>query len=116
MTTSDLDSEPFSTFATLVEEARAAGEPDPTAMVVATASLDARPSARTVLLPLWAGIPSIERARELVERTVCDPLRYWRPYGIPACPYPPPQPEALGPRSVSMLWNSLPSTKLPELP
>ena len=53
MTTSDLDSEPFSTFATLFEEARAAGEPDPTAMVVATASLDARPSARTVLLKAY---------------------------------------------------------------
>ena len=37
-------------FAGLFEEARVAGEPDPTAMTVATAGLDARPSARTVLL------------------------------------------------------------------
>ena len=34
----------------LFDEAQAAGEPDRTAMVVATAALDARPSARTVLL------------------------------------------------------------------
>ena len=46
----DLLSEAHATFAELFEQARAAGEPDPTAMTVATAGLDARPSARTVLL------------------------------------------------------------------
>lgn len=46
----DLIAEAHQTFATLFEEARAAGEPDPTAMTIATAGLDARPSARTVLL------------------------------------------------------------------
>ena len=46
----DLLSEAHATFAGLFEQARAAGEPDPTAMTVATAGLDARPSARTVLL------------------------------------------------------------------
>jgi len=40
----------LSTFDALFDEALAAGEPDRTAMVVATATLDARPSARTVLL------------------------------------------------------------------
>ena len=40
-------------FAGLFEEARVAGEPDPTAMTVATAGLDARPSARTVLLKAY---------------------------------------------------------------
>ncbi|HET8818199.1 MAG TPA: pyridoxamine 5'-phosphate oxidase [Xanthomonadaceae bacterium] len=42
--------EALATFDALFEEALAAGEPDPTAMVLATAGLDARPSARTVLL------------------------------------------------------------------
>ena len=42
--------EALATFDRLFTEAAAAGEPDPTAMVVATAGLDARPSARTVLL------------------------------------------------------------------
>ena len=46
----DLIAEAHQTFAQLFEEARAAGEPDPTAMTVATAGLDARPSARTMLL------------------------------------------------------------------
>ncbi|ATE70929.1 pyridoxamine 5'-phosphate oxidase [Lysobacter capsici] len=51
MTTNhDLLNEALATFDTLFEEARVAGEPDPTAMTVATASLDGRPSARTVLL------------------------------------------------------------------
>lgn len=50
MTTSDLQAEAHATFVELFDEARAAGEPDPTAMTLATASIDARPSARTVLL------------------------------------------------------------------
>lgn len=47
---SDLYDEALATFQRLFDEAQAAGEPDRTAMVVATAALDARPSARTVLL------------------------------------------------------------------
>lgn len=50
MTTPDLLVEAHHTFAQLFADAHAAGEPDPTAMTVATAALDARPSARTVLL------------------------------------------------------------------
>ncbi|GAA5076789.1 pyridoxamine 5'-phosphate oxidase [Lysobacter panacisoli] len=50
MDTPDLLSEALATFDTLFAEAQRAGEPDPTAMTVATASLDARPSARIVLL------------------------------------------------------------------
>lgn len=42
--------EALATFDALFAEAQASGEPDPTAMVLATATLDARPSARTVLL------------------------------------------------------------------
>lgn len=48
--TPELLNEALATFSTLIDDARAAGEPDPTAMTVATASLDARPSARIVLL------------------------------------------------------------------
>ena len=50
MNCADLQAEALATFDALFAEALAAGEPDPTAMTVATASLDARPSARTVLL------------------------------------------------------------------
>ena len=50
MTTADPHAEALATFDQLFEEARHAGEPDRTAMTVATATLDARPSARIVLL------------------------------------------------------------------
>ena len=50
MNCNDLLDEALATFTRLFDEAQAAGEPDRTAMTVATATLDARPSARTVLL------------------------------------------------------------------
>ncbi|RDY67202.1 pyridoxamine 5'-phosphate oxidase [Lysobacter soli] len=50
MDTPDLLKEALATFDALFDEAQRAGESDRTAMTVATASLDARPSARTVLL------------------------------------------------------------------
>lgn len=46
----ELYAEALATFDALFEDAAAAGEPDRTAMTLATAALDARPSARTVLL------------------------------------------------------------------
>lgn len=46
----DLYAEALATFEQLFEEALAAGEPDRTAMVVASATPDGRPSARTVLM------------------------------------------------------------------
>ena len=50
MTDHDLYAEALATFADLFDAALAAGEPDRTAMTIATATLDARPAARTVLL------------------------------------------------------------------
>ncbi len=50
MNPADLQAEALATFDALFAEARAAGEPDPTAMTLATAAPDGRPSARTVLL------------------------------------------------------------------
>ena len=50
MTTTDLYAEALATFDRLFDEALAAGEPDRTAMQVATATPDGRPSLRTVLL------------------------------------------------------------------
>ena len=46
----DLYAEALATFAQLFEEAQAAGEPDRTAMVVASATPEGRPASRTVLL------------------------------------------------------------------
>ena len=46
----DLYAEALATFAELIEQARAAGDPDATAMTLATADAEGRPAARTVLL------------------------------------------------------------------
>jgi pyridoxamine 5'-phosphate oxidase len=46
----DLYAQALITFRDLLEEARAAGDPEPTAMTLATSNADGRPSARTVLL------------------------------------------------------------------
>jgi len=46
----DLQTEALNTFRQLFDQALAAGEPDRTAMTLATATPDGRPSARTVLL------------------------------------------------------------------
>jgi hypothetical protein len=40
----------------------------------------------SLLLPLWAGIPAAERARSLVDRTLTEPERYWKLYGLPVSP------------------------------
>lgn len=40
----------------------------------------------TTLLPLWANLPSTERARQLVSGTIIAPGKFWRAYGLPACP------------------------------
>ncbi|MCG6116641.1 MAG: pyridoxamine 5'-phosphate oxidase [Aquimonas sp.] len=47
---SDLYAEALITFRDLLEEARSVGDPEPTAMTVATSDVQGRPSARTVLL------------------------------------------------------------------
>lgn len=46
----DLHTEALVTFRDLLESARASGDPEPTAMTLATATREGRPSARTVLL------------------------------------------------------------------
>jgi pyridoxamine 5'-phosphate oxidase len=50
VSTDPLYAEALQRFAELLEEARASGDPEPTAMTLATASPDGRVSARTVLL------------------------------------------------------------------
>ncbi|MBU0512899.1 MAG: hypothetical protein KJ638_14525 [Chloroflexi bacterium] len=40
----------------------------------------------TLLLPLWAGVPDQDQAFELVKRTITDPEKFWRDFGVSACP------------------------------
>ena len=62
------------------------------------------------LLPLWSGIPDPERGRLMVEKTILDPTRFWRPAGIPRCSagdkaYDPTGQKGCG--GVSMLWSTM---------
>jgi hypothetical protein len=59
----------------------------------------------SLLLPLWAGIPDAERARQMIEATILS--RFLRPFGLPVCP---PQPGCEfdeSTRLVSLPWNQL---------
>jgi hypothetical protein len=39
----------------------------------------------SLFLPLWAGVPNLQRANTLISRTLLASDRFWRPYGIPTC-------------------------------
>ena len=65
---------------------------------------------QTLLLPIWAGLPQGSRLEALVRKTITDPARYWRPYGIPNCSaldpaYKPDNREGSG--GVWMMWNTM---------
>ena len=78
------DPDPFAQFQRWFEQARTL-EPDPTAMVLATASREGRPSARTVLLKgfdarglvFYTNYDS-RKAREMAETGRASLLFYWR--------------------------------------
>jgi len=81
----DLYADALSTFAALYAEAQASDEAEPSAMTVATATLDGRPSARTVLLKsfdargfaFYTHIDS-HKGRELQENPRAALLFLWR--------------------------------------
>ncbi|WP_149194864.1 pyridoxamine 5'-phosphate oxidase [Luteimonas suaedae] len=84
MTDADLYAEALSTFDALFDQAQAAGEPDRTAMTLATAALDARPSARIVLLKAHDARGFVfythldgRKGRELQENPHAALLFYW---------------------------------------
>jgi hypothetical protein len=65
---------------------------------------------QTLLLPLWGGLPDPARAEALIRKTILDPARYWRPYGLPNCSaldpaYRPDNREGSG--GVWLMWNTM---------
>ncbi len=60
----------------------------------------------SLLLPLWAGIPSQARAQRLVEQSICNPERYWHKYGLPTSPVGQSYPEAIASQNVNLIWNT----------
>jgi hypothetical protein len=84
-------------------EIQGAGEND--RITIYSSSLDHQD--HTLLLPLWAGIPSQDRAEALVIQTITAPNRFWRPFGLPACPGITPIPETPICHTVHIPWNNL---------
>ena len=84
----DLDADPIRQFQAWFEEAREAGVPLPEACTVATASVDARPSARMVLLKdvdghgfVFATNYDSRKGRELGKNPHAALLFYWHALG-----------------------------------
>ncbi|MEN8172629.1 MAG: hypothetical protein ABFS03_07065, partial [Chloroflexota bacterium] len=61
----------------------------------------------TLLLPLWAKIPDQDQAALLVDKTICNPNKFWQPYGLPFCPPNDNQTSNSSLAKVSILWNNL---------
>ena len=62
----------------------------------------------SLLLPLWAGIPEPERAEKLIRKSLLNPARFWRPFGISSSPADDPAYEEInkqGSGGIYMLWN-----------
>ncbi len=63
---------------------------------------------QTTLLPLWAGIPPIERGRRMVKQAITNPKRFWRPFGLRACAALPNAPDNDYPyQYIHLIWNAL---------
>jgi hypothetical protein len=60
----------------------------------------------SLFLPLWAMIPSINRARTLIGKTLMDPQGFLRPFGIPCSPDRDPLSAPLS-QAIHLPWNSL---------
>jgi len=48
--------------------------------------LDYSSEDHTLMLPLWAGVLEVQKAQEMIVRTILNAERFGRPFGIPACP------------------------------
>lgn len=88
----DLDPDPFKQFDTWFQQALGAGLTEPTAMTLATASRDGRPSARTVLLKgfdprgfIFYTNHGSRKARELEENPHAALVLHWAPLERQVC-------------------------------
>jgi hypothetical protein len=62
---------------------------------------------QTNLMPIWAGIPDLKQANQLVKKTLTNPKKFWLPYGIPACLNPETSADLAICHSVHMPFNSM---------
>ena len=74
-------------------------------VIVKTVDLTAQD--HTLLLPLWAGLPDLQRAQTMIGRALLDGSRFDRPFGIPACASCPDDEADAVYSSVHLPWNQL---------
>ncbi len=61
----------------------------------------------SLFLPLFAKIPTPERAKTLIQATLLDPATFWQPFGIPMCAESEPEVEQNPGDDTSVIWCSL---------
>ena len=75
--------------------------------VVIIKTLDFTTEDHTLFAPLWAGVPDAQRAQIMIGRALLDAGRFYRPFGVPACPLlTQPEAESVA-QSVHLPWNLL---------
>jgi len=70
-------------------------------------SVDYHSLDHTLLIPLWACMVDASRARFMVKKLITSTRRFWRPYGIPACPGKSKKTEAQMCTSAHLPWNAM---------
>lgn len=61
----------------------------------------------SLLLPLWAGIPTPKRARALVKKTITAARKFWKPFGIQGCIVKTQSSESSPCQHIRIPWNVL---------
>jgi hypothetical protein len=75
--------------------------------VVIIKTLDFTTEDHTLFTPLWAGVPDAQHAQIMIGRALLDAGRFYRPFGVPACPLlTQPEAESVA-QSVHLPWNLL---------
>jgi Mannosylglycerate hydrolase MGH1-like glycoside hydrolase domain len=74
---------------------------------VSISTLDFTTEDHTLFTPLWAGVFDAQQAQIMIGRALLDAGRFYRPYGVPACPLlTQPEAESVS-QSVHLPWNLL---------
>jgi len=74
---------------------------------VSISTLDFTTEDHTLFTPLWAGVLDVQHAQIMIGRALLDAGRFYRPYGVPACPLlTQPEAESVS-QSVHLPWNLL---------
>ncbi|MEA3351338.1 MAG: hypothetical protein U9Q82_12000 [Chloroflexota bacterium] len=61
----------------------------------------------SLFLPLWANVPTQERADAITQNALLNPERFWRPFGIPLCTSMGTEKEDSPCQHISILWETL---------